>query len=125
MPDWDTIVWGPVRKVMRTTQLLPAVLVPAAPMACQALAASNRASTLESETPTPGATQTGAAMEPTVAPTKKRRQRLPSSHDRMTGEFSVEPPVWRNDSDQVQVSCPGLRKDLVGVPLVFSPDVRS
>ena len=125
MPDWDTIVWGPLRKVLRTTPLLPTVLIPSALMACQALPASSRAPTLESETPTPGATQTGAAMEPTIAPTKKRRQRLPSSHDRMTGEFPVEPPVWRNDSDQVQVSCPGLRKDLAGVPLVFSPDVCS
>ena len=28
MPDWDTIVWGPVRKVLRTTPLLPTVLIP-------------------------------------------------------------------------------------------------
>ena len=48
-----------------------------------------------------------------------------SQPDRMLGEFPVEPPVRGNDSDQVQVGSPGLRKDLFGVLLVFSPDVRS
>ena len=43
----------------------------------------------------------------------------------MPGEFPVEPPVLGNDSDQVQVGSPGLRKDPFGVLLVFSPDVHS
>ena len=50
---------------------------------------------------------------------------LTASSDRMPGEFPVEPPVRENDSDQVQVGSPGLRKDLFGIPLVFSPDVHS
>ena len=45
--------------------------------------------------------------------------------DRMPGDFPVEPQVRGNTSDQVQVGSPGLRKDLFGVPLVFSPDVHS
>ena len=50
---------------------------------------------------------------------------LTANPDRMPGEFPVEPPVRGNDSDQVQVGSPGLRKDLFGVLLVFSPDVHS
>ena len=67
----------------------------------------------------------GGGETHTVADPRYRRQRLPSSRDRMPREFPVEPPVWGNDSDQVQVGSPGLRKDLFGVPLVFSPDVHS
>ena len=43
----------------------------------------------------------------------------------MPGEFPVEPPVWGNDSDQVQVGSLGFGKDLFAVPLAFSPDVHS
>ena len=50
---------------------------------------------------------------------------LTASPDRMPGEFPVEPQVRGNDSDQVQVGSPGFRKDLFGVLLVLSPDVRS
>ena len=50
---------------------------------------------------------------------------LTASPDRMPGEFPVEPQVQGNDSDQVQVGSPSLRKDLFGVPLVFSPDIHS
>ena len=64
MPEWDTIVWGPVRRVLRTTQLLSAALVPSALMACQALAASGRAPTLESETPTHRTTRPGQRWNP-------------------------------------------------------------
>ena len=48
-----------------------------------------------------------------------------SQPDRMPGEFPAKPPVRGNDSDQIQVGSPGLRKDLFGVLLVFSPDVHS
>ena len=115
---------------------------PAAPT--QAPAAPTPVPTLASETPTrghklastptktvpipavtpaiPRATPTGATAEPTASPIQAPSTANP---DKMPGKFPVEPPVRGNDSDQVQVGSPGLRKDLFGVPLVFSPDVRS
>ena len=73
----------------------------------------------------PGPPRPGRRRNPRRRRPRNSRQRPPANPDRMPGEFPVEPPVWGNDSDQVQVGSPGLRKDLFGVPLVFSPDVRS
>ena len=72
-----------------------------------------------------GATPTGAEAKPTLSLSQVQWTATSIQSHGMPGEFPVEPPVWGNDSDQVQVGSPGFRKDLFGVPLVFSPDVRS
>ena len=64
-------------------------------------------------------------LTPTHTSTKERSTPTSFQPHEKTKEFPVEPPVWGNDSDQVQVGSPGFRKNLIGVPLVFSPDIHS